>query len=32
MAFTGMLCSQISYGLLLKEDLPRTQEELERDC
>ena len=32
MAFTGMLCLQIYYGLLLKEDLPRTQEKLERDC
>ena len=32
MAFTGMLCLQICYGLLLKEYLPRTQEKLESDC
>ena len=32
MAFTGMLCLQIYYGLLLKEHLPRTQEKLERGC
>ena len=32
MAFTGMLCLQIYYGLLLKEHLPRTKEKLERDC
>ena len=32
MAFTGMLCLQIYYGLLLKEHLPRTQEKLERAC
>ena len=32
MAFTGMLCLQIYYGLLLKEHLPRTQVKLERDC
>ena len=32
MAFTGMLCLQIYYGLLLKEHLPRTQERLEFDC
>ena len=32
MAFTGMLCLEIYYGLLLKEHLPRTQEKLERDC
>ena len=32
MAFTGMLCLQIYYGLLLKEHLPRTQEKLEHDC
>ena len=31
MAFTGMLYSQIYYGLLLKEHLPKTQEKLERD-
>ena len=31
MAFTGMLCLQIYYGLLLKEHLRRTQENLERD-
>ena len=29
MAFTGMLCLQIYYGLLLKEHLLRTQEKLE---
>ena len=28
MAFTGILCLQIYYGLLLKEHLPRTQEML----
>ena len=32
MAFTGMLCLQIYYGLLLKEHLPRTQKKLERAC
>ena len=32
MAFTGMLCLQIYYGLLLKEHLQRTQEKLELDC
>ena len=32
MAFTGVLCLQIYYDLLLKEYLPRTQEKLERDC
>ena len=32
MAFTGMLCLQIYYGLLLKEHLPRTQKRLEHDC
>ena len=32
MAFTGMLCLQIYFGLLLKEYLPRTQEMLEHDC
>ena len=32
MAFTGMLCLQIYYGLLLKKHLPRAQEKLERDC
>ena len=32
MAFTSMLCLQIYCGLLLKEQLPRTQEKLERDC
>ena len=32
MAFAGMLCLQIYYGLLLKEHLRRTQEKLERDC
>ena len=32
MTFTGVLCLQIYYGLLLKEPLPRTQEKLERDC
>ena len=32
MAFAGMLSLQIYYGLLLKEVLPRTQENLERDC
>ena len=32
MAFTGMLCLKIYYGLLLKEHLSRTQEKLERDC
>ena len=32
MAFTGMLCLQIYYALLLKEHLPRTQEKLEHDC
>ena len=32
MAFTGMLCLQIYYDLLLKEHLPKTQEKLERDC
>ena len=32
MDFTGMLCLQIYYGLLLKEYLPRTQEKLERAC
>ena len=32
MAFTGMLCLQIYYGLLLKEHLPRTKKKLERDC
>ena len=31
MAFTGMLCLQIYYDLLLKEHLPKTQEKLERD-
>ena len=31
MLFTGMLCLQIYYGLLLKEHLPRNQEKLERD-
>ena len=32
MAFTGMLCLQIYYGLLLKEHLLITQEKPERDC
>ena len=32
MAFTAMLRLQIFYGLLLKEYLPRTQENLEHDC
>ena len=32
MDFTGMLCLQIYYGLLLKEHLPRTQKRLEHDC
>ena len=32
MAFAGMLCLQIYYGLLLKEHLTRTQEKLEIDC
>ena len=32
MAFTDMLFLQIYNGSLLKEDLPRTQENLERDC
>ena len=32
MAFTAMLCWQIYYGLLLKEHLPRTQENPVNDC
>ena len=32
MGFTGVLCLQIYYDLLLKEHLPRTQQKLERDC
>ena len=32
MDFTGVLCLQIYYYLLLKEHLPRTQQKLERDC
>ena len=32
MAFTGVPCFQIYYCLLLKEDLPRIQEKLERAC